>query len=351
MGELTRAEHHAFAMRIAQRDAPRTLMWVGNVVVVFGLVSISVPQRASPMDHVGIVASGVFMVVLGQVLARARLPAAATPWFFCGAVAIVLAYLLRIYVVEQDTSDLTYVLIGVTAYAPLSFAWLPYLTSSGLILVLTHAAMATQQQVDRGDWLVAFVAAIALGGVLLALRLRLLRELADAEAEIARRVTTDPLTDLLSRQGMAARLPEVWGRAHRSGLPVCVWFLDVRGLKQANDEYGHEFGDQVLCDTARALRMAVRSEDVVARWGGDEFVVLGVGVDTDADALHDRVLAAIAADGRARRDRWSGDVTVGLATAAADDASFAELLERADQDMYRHRRDRTGLPPPDSGTP
>lgn len=340
MGELTRAEYHAFAMRIAKRDAPRTLTWVGNVVVLFALVNMAVPPPTPPGDFVGLVGSAAFMVLLGRILRHPRLSAGATPWVFCGAIVVVMAYLLRVYVVEHDATDLTYVLIGVTAYAPLSFAWLPYLTSSGAILALTHLAMADQHQTDRADWLVAFAAAVTLGGVLLALRLRLLRELADAEAEIARHATTDPLTDLLSRQGMAARLPEVWGRAHRSGTPVCVWFLDVRGLKQANDIHGHEFGDVVLTDTARALRAAVRSEDVVARWGGDEFVVLGVGADGDAEALRERVVTAIATEGRARRDWWSGDVSVGLATAPAKATTFSELLERADQDMYRRRHER-----------
>lgn len=336
MAELTSAEYREFALRLAQRDAPRTLTWVGNLVVVFALVNMAVPPPTPPADFVGIVTAGVFMVILGQALSRPSVPPGATPWAFCGAITLVMAYLLRVFMVEDDTSDLAYVLIGVTAYAPLSFAWRPFLASGAAIFALTHAAMASEQLVDRGNWLVAFAAAHVVGGVLLALRLHLLRELADAEAEIARRATTDPLTGLLSRQGLTARLPEVWGRAHRSGAPVSVWFLDVRGLKRANDDHGHEFGDQVLVDTARALRATVRADDVVARWGGDEFVVLGVGADGSAEALRDRIVAHLDAEGTARRDWWSGDVTIGTASASPETA-FAELLERADRDMYRRR--------------
>lgn len=337
MDELTPAEYRAFALRIAQREAPRTLTWVGNLVIAFALVNMAVPPPTPPAEFVGIVAAGVFMVVLGQLLSRRSVPPGATPWAFCGAITVVMAYLLRVFTAENDTSDLAYVLIGVTAYAPLSFAWRPFLASGAVVFALTHAALASEQQANRGNWLVAFAAAYVVGGVLLALRLQLLRELADAEAAIARRATTDPLTGLLSRQGLTARLPEVWGRAHRSGAHVCVWFLDVRGLKPANDEHGHEFGDEVLLDTARALRESVRTEDLVARWGGDEFVVLGVGADGSADALRERMLAHLAAESTARRDWWSCDVTVGMATAGPDTA-FAELLELADQDMYRRRR-------------
>lgn len=336
MGELSAAEYRAFALRIAQRDTPRTLTWVGNLLVVFALVTMAVPPPTPPAEFISVVASGAFMVALGQALARPGVRPGATPWAFCGAITIVLACLLRIYVEDDDPSNLAYVLIGVTAYAPLSFAWRPFLASGAVVFALTHAAMATEHQQGRGDWLLAFAAAFVVGGVLLALRLHLLDELADAEAEIARRATTDPLTGVLSRQGLAARVADVWGRAHRSGAPVSVWFLDVRGLKRANDEHGHEFGDAVLVDTARALRASVRTEDAVARWGGDEFVVLGVGADGTAETLRERIVAHLAVEGTTRRDWWSGDVTVGMATASPETA-FPGLLERADEDMYRRR--------------
>ncbi len=345
MGGLTAADYRAFAMRIAQRDAPRTLTSIGLVVVGFALLNMALPPPTAPGEFVGIVGSGAFMVGLGRVLGRRTVRSELVPWAFCGAITLVMACLLQVYFVEADATDLTYVLVGVTAYAPLSHAWRPYLVSGTVILVLTHVTMARVDQPDREDWFVGFLAAFVVGGVLLHLRLRLLHELADAESEIARRATTDPLTGLLTRQGLSLRVADVWGRGRRSGEPVCVWFCDVRGLKRANDEHGHEFGDAVLVDAARALRAAVRAEDLVARWGGDEFVVLGVGTDGSAEALHQRVVAQIAADGVARRDWWGGDVTVGLATAPAVAATFAELLERADRDMYDRRRS-TGAPEP-----
>ncbi len=338
MGDLAAAEYRDFAMRIAKRDAPRTLMSVGAVVVGFALVNMALPPPTAPAEFVGIALAGVFMVALGRGLGRPDVPPGLVPWAFCGAIALVMADLLHVYVAEGDVTDLTYVLVGVTAYGPLSCAWRPFLTSGVVILAMTYGALATQHEPARADWLVGFLAALVVGGVLLRLRLRLLRELADAESEIAHRSTTDPLTGLLSRQGLALRLGDVWARAHRSDQPVCVWFLDVRGLKRANDEHGHDFGDGVLVDVAGALRAVVRAEDLVARWGGDEFVVVGVGGDGTAETLHERLAARVASDGAARRDRWSGDVTVGLATDAATSATFAELLERADQDMYDRRR-------------
>lgn len=338
MADLAPRDYRDFAMRLAKRDAPRTLTSVGSVVVAFAVLNMAVPPPTAPAEFLGIALTGLFMLVLGHRLRHDDVRPELVPWAFCGAITLVMAYLLQVYVIEEDPTDLTYVLVGATAYGPLSCAWRPFLTSGAVILAMTHGAMAIQHQTDRADWLVGFLAALVVGGVLLRLRLRLLRELADAEQEIARRATTDPLTQLLTRQGLASRVADVWGRAHRSGDAVCVWFLDVRGLKRANDLHGHEFGDAVLVDTARALRAAVRTEDLVARWGGDEFVVLGVGTDGTAEALHKRLAARIAADGVARRDWWAGDVTVGLATAAAGAATFAELLELADQDMYDRRQ-------------
>ena len=58
-----------------------------------------------------------------------------------------------------------------------------------------------------------------------------------------------------------------------------MWFVDVRGLKRANDDNGHAFGDAIIRATADALRESVRANDLIARWGGDEFIVIGEGID------------------------------------------------------------------------
>ena len=95
-----------------------------------------------------------------------------------------------------------------------------------------------------------------------------LGDLADTQAQLDHQATYDPMTDVLNRNGLERAIPAVSGAARRSGVRVLVWFVDVRGLKRANDERGHAFGDQVIRATVDALRGCVRANDVLARWGG-----------------------------------------------------------------------------------
>ena len=97
---------------------------------------------------------------------------------------------------------------------------------------------------------------------------------------------------MLNRSGLERAIPSVSATALRNGGQVLVWFVDVRALKQANDEHGHLFGDTVIRATADALRACVRANDLIARWGGDEFVVLGEGTSGSAEELNVRMNAA-----------------------------------------------------------
>ena len=84
----------------------------------------------------------------------------------------------------------------------------------------------------------------------------------------------DQLTQLPNRLALNTRLAESLNRATRTHNPLALLFIDLDGFKQVNDEFGHAAGDEVLCEVAKRLQLAMRTTDVVARFGGDEFVVL-----------------------------------------------------------------------------
>ena len=187
---------------------------------------------------------------------------------------------------------------------------------------------------------------------------RLEREAAELQAAVAeqsaretnlhRETRRDPLTGLANRVLLQERLVELLA----AGTPVAVVFCDLDRFKQINDTYGHAVGDEVLRATGRCLAEALRDADVVARIGGDEFVVVAAGVDqADAPKLLERIDHAFAdvtvpADGLTLRVASSlglvheapGRPDAHLHLTPAQRAE--ELLSSADREMYAHKRSR-----------
>lgn len=150
---------------------------------------------------------------------------------------------------------------------------------------------------------------------------------ARATVEARRDATTDPLTGAWNRRSGEDAL----GRAHGR---YALLMVDLDDFKRVNDERGHAAGDAVLRRTADAIRAALRPDDRVVRWGGDEFLVLapGVGPD-DAQALAHRVAAALAAAAGA------DGVHASLGVAVRDEHEpWRATFERADADLYAAKR-------------
>jgi diguanylate cyclase (GGDEF)-like protein len=125
-------------------------------------------------------------------------------------------------------------------------------------------------------------------------------------------------------------------------LPFCVLLLDLNGFKQVNDRYGHAAGDEVLKQFAGRLRTALRSSDVVARWGGDEFVAVldcdGVQSATRIVSIHKKLAGGYQIEGLAGPIWVTLTAALGCAVWRSGD-TLAALLERADEAMYLGKRD------------
>jgi diguanylate cyclase (GGDEF)-like protein len=100
------------------------------------------------------------------------------------------------------------------------------------------------------------------------------RELGEAVARIQELATRDELTGLINRRHMLELLEQERQRCVRSGRSFCLALIDVDDFKQVNDRWGHATGDEVLRNLAREALAVVRTSDVLARWGGEEFVLL-----------------------------------------------------------------------------
>ena len=146
----------------------------------------------------------------------------------------------------------------------------------------------------------------------------------------------DPLTGLANRALFSATLALELQRSSRTGESLAVVFFDLDGFKLVNDQLGHAAGDSLLVETARRLKAGVRTSDLVARIGGDEFCAVLTACDSRADAM--RVAASLCLLVAAPYPLVSGvarvSVSAGVAIGCDDDADAGELLRKADQAMY-----------------
>jgi len=179
----------------------------------------------------------------------------------------------------------------------------------------------------------------------------LLELLAGYTAEALRRIrlqnglkeqaTRDPLTGVYNRRYFTEVISQEVSRARRHGRPIGFLMVDVNRFKQINDQLGHIVGDKVLQEVGALLATAVRGEDFVIRYGGDEFLVVLPETNGETDVVEARMLEAL--------DRWNAantgllpfplELAIGDAHWLAQSSqSIEEALAEADRRMYEHKR-------------
>ena len=157
----------------------------------------------------------------------------------------------------------------------------------------------------------------------------------------------DDLTGLLNRRGFFTLAGQQFKLARRIGHRCLVAFVDVDGMKELNDSWGHAAGDEALRLAARLLRDTYREADIVARLGGDEFVILMVeGDEARALAAEERLAVAVQAWRTAAAAAWGPlfDLSVGVAECPnIETCDLDDLVGRADAAMYAQKRARQAL--------
>jgi len=160
--------------------------------------------------------------------------------------------------------------------------------------------------------------------------------LMEGELEHRDRAVLDPLTGLLNRASLDARVREIEEQAHLTGGAVSVIILDLDAFKRVNDTYGHGRGDAVLRDAAYEIRKSLRSFELVYRIGGEEFLVLLPGVDRDAAVeIAERVRHAVE---EARPAELDLTISAGVAADSGGDISYDELFRAADAALLEAKR-------------
>jgi diguanylate cyclase (GGDEF)-like protein len=155
---------------------------------------------------------------------------------------------------------------------------------------------------------------------------------------------TDSLTTLINRRGLNEELAVLVPNATTERLLV-IYMLDLDGFKPINDQYGHDIGDELLIAIGTRLKAAVRTHDLVARVGGDEFVIVATEVKTEAQAadLGTKLLAVFQSSFKCDAHSCRVGVTIGYVLVPNDGTQVAELFKSADAAMYAGKQQGKGV--------
>ncbi len=154
--------------------------------------------------------------------------------------------------------------------------------------------------------------------------------LSQAYKEESIRAATDSLTGVANREGFRRYLDTTLCAAR---LPAAVLFVDIDDFKSINDEFGHEFGDRILCAVASLLKKFVRGDDLVVRWGGEEFIVFLWNTSIEqAFTVAERICKAV----RDCELPHGAQITVSIGCSGTDDVNeVSRLVAAADNALYQ----------------
>jgi two-component system cell cycle response regulator len=164
--------------------------------------------------------------------------------------------------------------------------------------------------------------------------------------EFRRIAIFDELTGVYNRRGFTVLAEQHLDLGCRTGSTIAVLFVDVDGLKQVNDVFGHADGDLLLSDLADLMKATFRSCDVVGRVGGDEFCAMLVNED-NPQAAANRLRQAIDEHNATKLRRFDLSCSIGIVSQQAQSSTLEDLLRRADRAMYDEKHRRQEPSPPD----
>jgi len=242
------------------------------------------------------------------------------------------------HVADTAFALLVFVCVGITVFRALPF-WV--VTATFLAVYCATVTSLGISDESTADAIVAGVVAVCVAFAVFAMQRAAIRRTTTSAKELTYRASHDALTGLLNRHALESAGQSLIAFARRSGSNVFAAFVDIDGLGEINNQYGHGAGDEAITTVAHALTNSVREADIVSRWGGDEIVLVGIGDGPDVhrieEAVRDFAVRNSAVPG------WDGQVSAGVVALPSVGTSFEGLILTADAEMYERRgRRRSG---------
>lgn len=221
----------------------------------------------------------------------------------------------------------------------------PVYAGDGVLFGTLCAASSSAHKVDDHAQRVLTLFAALIGWQVE--RERLMAQLLSFNSQLSDLATTDELTHLPNRRLLLDLLQRQIEQANRDNRTILVGFIDMDGFKVINDTYGHNVGDHFLAAMANQLRQTLRQQDIIARYGGDEFAVVGPGPSMNEDTesalkvFIDRIASATQGDFNcAQTIIHYGGASVGGILVQPNTLDAVAALKQADEAMYKVKQTR-----------
>ncbi|WP_201733092.1 GGDEF domain-containing protein [Acidithrix sp. C25] len=310
-------------------DAPRALplttgsrgKWLGLFVIIASIMGLSVSLITDPSPQTQIIdildvvslLLGVGIYIIAEKIPRVGINVIVLGCTTTITIEVSIGYSAR----PANLAIVFYVWVALYVFSFLSTA--ESLGHVGYIIVAYTVALilGARPHEPLADWIL-IISTVVIASISSGYLNYTIRQLA----------ITDSMTSASNRKGWDLVAPREINRARRNGGFVVVAMIDMDGFKEINDTHGHPMGDQILIDTAKAIRQSVRPFDVVARWGGDEFAFMGLVSNRDeAKAFIERVVTNV---------QKVSPLSCG-AVVATPDHDIDNLISAADDALYRSK--------------
>jgi len=272
-------------------DIARGFAWIGIIMVLVGTALAFLPGRT--LSDFAAVAGGMLFLAIAQIVARTKVSARLASWTWVLSVSV-LAIAIAYGATPGNIERMGYVLVLIVAFGAVSLTW-PSFVVAALLLAGSFITLAFSfSNSFAPGWFAPLAFALVASGMLMVLHRRSLGILEKVDRLENQLGSTDVLTGVLTRQGVLTLSPQVRRIAHRDAKPMFLMIVDIVDLAGANKDYGAGYGDDLLRATADVMKSSSRDSDLLGRWSGGEFVLVGVGAEASVEALITRIVHNIA---------------------------------------------------------